>query len=52
MNNVELIDRIIVALGDIEIKGKYSMQMAGILEALATVKQNIEKGENHVSDKT
>ena len=43
---IETLDNIANALFDIEIKSRYSMKMAKILEALSVVRTELAKKEN------
>lgn len=52
MDNTELISKIMITLGEIEIKSKYAMQMAGVLDALNVLREDLKKGDKDVSAKT
>lgn len=52
MNNNEIIatlNNILMAIGDIEIKSKQSVQMFRIIEALQVLKSNFEKDDENDS---
>lgn len=45
MNTIDVINRILIVLGDIEIKARQSGQMEQILRDLISLKQSLEANE-------